>query len=130
MKAKLDINFRNPKAFDKLGRFTGEESSYFTVKKGEELSEVLKANGHSDEEVAKAEVRILKGNPHWLEAKSEDEKKKVVEVKKDKESEEKRYAELKSEKKDWQANKLKELGAKSIPSYEDGRIKLIMKLEK
>ena len=40
-----------------------------------------------------------------------------------------RYAELKALNKDEQAEMIKKLGSKTIPSNEDGRIKLIIQLE-
>jgi len=130
MKAIVDINLANLRAFEKGKHNPKLGLKHLVVLKGEDLTTVLKQFKYSDEEIRATEIRILRGNPHWLEVKSEDDKKKVKEVKKDKEAEQKRYDELEKLNKKEQVEMLKKLGAKKIPGYEDDRIKLIMKLEK
>jgi len=128
MKAAEDINFKNLRGFDK-SRLKEGESSYVTVKAGECLSKVLKEKGYEEKEIAEAETRILKGNPHWLILEDEKDENKSKKASKEKAEYEKRYNELRSEKKDWQIIKLKKLGAKQIPALEDDRVKLIIDLE-
>lgn len=129
MKAVIDIDLRNVNSFSK-GILKEGKQSYFTVKAGENLAEVMKLNSYTKEEIAESETRIIKGNPQWVTLENEVEEKKAVEVKSDKVSYEKRYEELKSEKKEYQVKMLKDLGADKIPAYEDDRVKMIIKLEK
>ncbi len=134
MKAKIQLDIRNPRAFNgssfnpKAG-----ESSYFSVFPGENVEKTLEQNGLSEEEVAEICMRLLKGTKDQVELETEAEEKVLKEVQEDKEAEKVRKSEIEKLNKKEQITLLKELGHKGkIPVYEkggDGRIALIYKLE-
>jgi len=131
MKVASDIDFKNSKAFKKgVFQVDSGENSYFTVKKGEDLSVGLKEQGYSAEQIKDVEIRILKGNPSLLVLEDKVDVEKAEKVKKDKVAYEKRRDDLMKLNKHEQTDLLKNLDAKKIPKLEADRVKLIMKLEK
>lgn len=133
MKATEEINFPNLRVLEKKGRQGLEEgdSSYFSVKKGEDVVKVLESNGYGEQEVKDYITRIMKGNPHLLSLENEYEKKKQVEAVNERDAERKRKEELFALKKKEQVDKLLELGVdkKHVPALEPDRVNLLYKLE-
>lgn len=131
MKAAIDLDFKNFKAFSK-GMYDNKANldSYFTVKKGEIISEKLKVFGYSEKQIKDSEMNFLKGSPERVILENSEDANKQKEAQKEKESYEGRFEELKVLNRDKQKEMLKELKAKSIPRLEGDRIRLIMELEK
>ena len=129
MRAVEKIHFRNLRAFEKEVLKEGFSSS-FHAEAGENIEEVMKRNGYTDEEVSRTKTRILKGNPHWVKEENEKEEKEVKSVRFEKEMEDKEKEELERLNKKQQIKMLEELGAKTIPLSETERVQLIMRLRR
>ena len=107
----------------------GEDSSYFSILAGEDIEEVLEQHKYTAEEKAFVITTVLKGNPHWVDLNTKEEKKAFEKVVVDKEIEQLRKEELKKLTKVKQIELLKQLGAVEIPHFEVDRVDLIWRLE-
>ena len=127
MKAAVHIDFPNLRAFENRVQKEGMSSS-FSAKVGDNIEEVMKKNGYSQEEIDRTKIRIIKGNHHWVVQENEKEKEEFKSVRFEKEMEDKEKETLGKLNKKQQLDLLKELGAKTFPASEGERIDLIMKL--
>lgn len=128
MKAAIDIDFKNLRGFD-VDTLKEGQSSYFTVKKGEDVEKGLVENGYTEAEIGVAKARLLRGGADRIILCNKKEYDKLEEVNAEKAKEEKRLEELKKLNRKEQVKMLKKLGAENVPHYEIDRAKLIYKLE-
>src|SRR3990167_550169 len=130
MKANELINFPNLAKRDKYGLYPEGISTSFEAKVEEDIKEVMRTNGYSEEQVAEYAMRILKGNPQWVTLESKSEKEDKVNADKELQLEKSVKAELAKLNKKEQVKMLEQLGVdvKQVPNSEQDRIELIYKL--
>ena len=135
MKAKQEIWIPNLRVIDRYvskGLVLPEhESSSFKILPKQDLDEVMLKHGLTQEEANVYKIRILRGNPHWVELEEKVEVKIAEEVKEDLSKERKRKEQLEKLSKKEQSELLVKLGVdkKQVPISEPDRVDLIYKLE-
>ena len=135
MKAKQEIWIPNLRVIDRYVSkglvLPEQESSSFKILPKQDLDEVMLKHGLTQEEANVYKIRILRGNPHWVELEEKVEV-KIAEVgKEDLSKERKRKEQLEKLSKKEQSELLVKLGVdkKQVPISEPDRVDLIYKLE-